>query len=169
MIEIQYNCLNLPSRIQFEGGNSIAFLYDANGTKIRTTHIINGVITSTDYCDNAIYENGVLDKLLTGEGYITLSDTVYHYFLRDHQGNNRVVVSQDRTVEEVNHYYPFGGCLLRIHLFSLISIMARNWIEETDWIGMITGLGCMIQFWGDLWLLILYMKCHTRKTLIPIV
>ena len=41
--------------------------------------------------------------------------------------------------------------------------------EETDWIGMITGLGCMIQFWGDLWLLILYMKCHTRKTLIPIV
>lgn len=109
MIEIQYNCLNLPSRIQFEGGNSIAFLYDANGTKIRTTHIINGVITSTDYCDNAIYENGVLDKLLTGEGYITLSDTVYHYFLRDHQGNNRVVVSQDRTVEEVNHYYPFGG------------------------------------------------------------
>ncbi len=107
MIEIQYNCLNLPSRIQFEGGNSIVFLYDANGTKVRTTHIIDGVITSTDYCDNAVYENGVLDKLLTGEGYITLSDTVYHYFLRDHQGNNRVVVSQDETVEKVNHYYPF--------------------------------------------------------------
>ena len=29
--------------------------------------------------------------------------------MQDHQGNNRVVVSQDGTVEEVNQYYPFGG------------------------------------------------------------
>lgn len=107
--DIQYNCLNLPSRIQFEGGNSIAFLYDANGTKLRTTHIIDRVTTTTDYCDNAIYENGVLKKLLTVEGYITLPDADYHYFLRDHQGNNRVVVRQNGTVEEENHYYPFGG------------------------------------------------------------
>lgn len=109
IIAIQYNCLNLPSRIQFKDGNSITFFYDANGTKLRTTDITDGVTTTTDYCDNAIYENGVLDKLLTGKGYITLSDTVYHYFLRDHQGNNRVVVSQGGIVEEVNHYYPFGG------------------------------------------------------------
>ena len=107
--DIKYNCLNLPSRIQFEDGNSIAFLYDANGTKLRTTHIIDGATTTTDYCDNAVYENGVLGKLLTGEGYITLSDTTYHYFLRDYQGNNRVVICPNGTVEEVNHYYPFGG------------------------------------------------------------
>ena len=25
------------------------------------------------------------------------------------QGNNRVVVDEEGTVEEVNHYYPFGG------------------------------------------------------------
>lgn len=56
-----------------------------------------------------IYENGVPSKLLTGEGYFTLSNAVYHYFLQDHQGNNRVVVSQNGAVEEVNHYYPFGG------------------------------------------------------------
>ena len=29
-----------------------------------------------------------------------------HFYLQDHQGNNRVVVYQ---IEEVNHYYPFGG------------------------------------------------------------
>ncbi|MFA6703161.1 MAG: RHS repeat-associated core domain-containing protein, partial [Dysgonamonadaceae bacterium] len=37
------------------------------------------------------------------------STPVYHYYLRDHQGNNRVVLNQSGTVEQVNHYYPFGG------------------------------------------------------------
>ena len=29
--------------------------------------------------------------------------------MKDHQGNNRVVISQSGTVEETSHYYPFGG------------------------------------------------------------
>ncbi|MGN1217544.1 MAG: RHS repeat domain-containing protein, partial [Phocaeicola sp.] len=29
--------------------------------------------------------------------------------LQDHQGNNRVVIDQNGTVEETNNYYPFGG------------------------------------------------------------
>ena len=56
-----------------------------------------------------IYENGVQKLLLTEEGYVTLADKKYHYYLKDHQGNNRVVVSQTGVVEEINHYYPFGG------------------------------------------------------------
>ena len=36
-----------------------------------------------------------------------MSDGKYHYYL--HQGNNRVVINQSGTVEETNHYYPFGG------------------------------------------------------------
>lgn len=31
--------------------------------------------------------------------------------LRDHQGNNRVVVDEDGKVEERNDYYPFGGLM----------------------------------------------------------
>ena len=107
--EIQYNCLNLPSRIEFEDGGVISYLYDAKGTKFRTTHIIAGKTTTTDYFDDAIYENGVLTTLLTELGYISLVDGKYHYYLKDHQGNNRVVVGQNGSVEEVNHYYPFGG------------------------------------------------------------
>ena len=107
--EIQYNCLNLPSRIEFEDGGVISYLYDAKGTKFRTTHIIAGKITTTDYFDDAIYENGVLTTLLTELGYISLVDGKYHYYLKDHQGNNRVVLDQNGSVEEVNHYYPFGG------------------------------------------------------------
>ena len=47
----------------------------------------------------------------TEEGYITFSGAMptYHYYLKDHQGNNRVVMNQSGTVEQVNHYYPFGG------------------------------------------------------------
>ena len=56
-----------------------------------------------------VYENGTQKLLLTEEGYVTLADTKYHYYLKDHQGNNRVVISQSGTVEETNHYYPFGG------------------------------------------------------------
>ena len=107
--EIQYNCLNLPSRIEFEDGGVISYLYDAKGTKFRTTHVIAGKTTTTDYFDDAIYENGVLTTLLTELGYISLVDGKYHYYLKDHQGNNRVVVGQNGSVEEVNHYNPFGG------------------------------------------------------------
>lgn len=107
--DIQYNVLNLPNKIQFEDGNSIIYLYDANGNKLQTTHIIDGTTVTTDYCNNAIYENGVPVKLLTEYGYITLTDNTYHYFILDHQGNNRVVVNQNGEIEEVNHYYPFGG------------------------------------------------------------
>lgn len=38
-----------------------------------------------------------------------MNDNKYHYYLKDHQGNNRVVVDQNGNVEETNHYYPFGG------------------------------------------------------------
>lgn len=67
--------------------------------------------TAIDYCGNVLYETGIQKKILTSEGYITLSrDSIcYHYLLKDHQGNNRIVVNQYGTVEEVNHYYPFGG------------------------------------------------------------
>lgn len=107
--DIQYNVLNLPSRILFQDGNSIAYLYDANGAKLRTTHMIGNDTTTTDYCGNVIYENGNSTRLLTEAGYVSLNDNKYHYFIQDHQGNNRVVVDQNGTVEEVNHYYPFGG------------------------------------------------------------
>ena len=60
---------------------------------------------------NMIYENYVLKKILIDGGYITFNDTIteYHYYLKDHLDNNRVEVNIDGTVEQVNHYYPFGG------------------------------------------------------------
>ena len=132
--KVQYNSLNLPSTLQFTNGNCADYFYGADGVKRRVVHktaIANvsvpmGQIVDladnqvshtdkTDYCGNVIYENGKLSKILTEEGYVTLSETgmipTYHYYLKDHQGNNRVVINQTGIVEEVNHYYPFGGLL----------------------------------------------------------
>jgi len=121
----------LPSVITFTDGNTITYGYDASGQKLSVTHLTAtagivipmtnimtplapaniAITTKTDYCGNVIYENGALSKILTEEGYITFSGTtpVYHYYLKDHQGNNRVVINQSGAVQQVNHYYPFGG------------------------------------------------------------
>ena len=66
---------------------------------------------SYSYCDNIIYHQGTVSQILFDGGYVTLSGSTptYHYYLQDHLGNNRVVVKQDGTIEQVNHYYPFGG------------------------------------------------------------
>ena len=108
--DIQYNVLNLPSTVSFSDGSTITYTYGADGTKLRTVHKIGSTTTTTDYCGNVIYENGTQKLLLTEEGCINLTGTQqYHYYLKDHQGNNRVVINQSGTVEETNHYYPFGG------------------------------------------------------------
>ena len=56
--------------------------------------------------------------LLTEDGYVDLSASTpaYYYYLKDHQGNNRIVLSSSGIVQETNHYYPFGG------LFSSTSV-----------------------------------------------
>ena len=67
----------------------------------------------TDYCGNMIYENEQLSKILTDVGYITLANSTptYHYYLQNHLGNKRVVIDEHGQVEQVNHYYAFGGLM----------------------------------------------------------
>ena len=109
--EIQYNILNLPSHISFADGSSIEYEYAADGRKVRTTHIINNDTTTTVYCGNAIYENGSLTMLLNEAGYYSFQDKKFHFYIKDHQGNVRVVADETGQVDEVNDYYPFGGLM----------------------------------------------------------
>ena len=95
--------------MSFTDGSTIAYTYAADGTKLRTVHNINGTTTQKDYCGSVIYENGAAKLWQTEAGYISMNDSKYHYYLQDHQGNNRVVVSETGATEEVNHYYAFGG------------------------------------------------------------
>ena len=131
---IEYNSLNLPLNIRHNNGNMEHYTYSAAGTKLCATSRTlsvgvlspmtgvmqqssavsprDGEIHFTYYCGNVIYDGNVT-RILTDEGYVTFNGTtpVYHYYLKDHLGNNRVVLGQNGAVEQVNHYYPFGGLM----------------------------------------------------------
>ena len=100
------------------------YTYSASGTKLKvvqkwnpsysTIPVIGSVINTaalsmsktTDYVGNFIYENTVLKRILIYGGYI--ENGVYHYYLTDHQGNNRIVVNASGVIVQRNNYYPFG-------------------------------------------------------------
>ncbi|NDV58947.1 DUF6443 domain-containing protein [Bacteroides sp. 519] len=98
---IVYNCLNLPGELTINGATN-KYTYAADGRKLKVTHGAN----YTDYVGNKVYENGSLKQILVDGGYIEAG--VYHFYLTDHLGNNRVVANSSGTAVQKNHYYPFG-------------------------------------------------------------
>ena len=68
------------------------------------------LLTSRDYIGEFIYENGTLKKILFDGGYVDMigDAPVYMFFLSDHLGSVRAVVSQMGAVQQTNEYYPFG-------------------------------------------------------------
>lgn len=115
---IQYNLLNLPSRITYSDGSMIEYVYSATGEKLQTKHSVQlgrqGLAFSyQNYSGNICYILGGLSRILIDDGFITFNGSTpqYHFYLKDHLGNNRVVVNASGTVEQVNHYYPFGGLM----------------------------------------------------------
>ncbi len=107
--EISYNLLNLPTKILIsnaEGSATNTYVYSASGVKLSVVKNWGNGSQKTDYVGSLIYENGTLKRTLIEGGYI--ENDVYHFFLTDHLGNNRVVAKADGTVVQTNHYYPFG-------------------------------------------------------------
>ena len=130
---IAYNCLNLPQRIDYQDGSYVLYTYNAGGEKMRTDYYINPLPnmvpqvnggtgmnrnanlqhTRVDYCGNLVYENDTLKQALFEGGYVTFNGTTpqYHFYVQDHQGNNRLVCDESGAIEQVNHYYPYGGLM----------------------------------------------------------
>ena len=69
--------------------------------------------TLVSYCDGLIFENNTLKQASIEGGYVTFNGTTpqYHFYIQDHQGNNRLVCDESGTIEQVNHYYPYGGLM----------------------------------------------------------
>ena len=128
--KIEYNLLNLPTKLSFEDGSIISYSYDADGNKLTANYNLslmnvvkgtsnnsqagNGVTTHRDYCGNFIYEDGVSKMMLFNGGYAAFDNSntpQYHFYLKDHLGNNRVVADANGNIEQVNHYYPFGSLM----------------------------------------------------------
>ena len=102
-------------------------VYSADGVKLKARHITaipqgtgssssstNYIMSkdSTDYIGDFIYHNNKFSKYNWGNGYIvptgSSSGYAYRFYIRDHQGNNRVVTTSTGTVKQTTHYYPDG-------------------------------------------------------------
>ncbi len=116
---IQYNCLNLPKRILFTNRHVMDYVYNADGElqqmSARALHQLPRPQLDTKYyAGNVIFTGRFLSMLLTDEGYVTFGSNgtpTYHYYLKDHLGNVRVVFKQTGVVEQRNDYYPSGALM----------------------------------------------------------
>ena len=88
------------------GSATNTYVYAADGAKLKTVQQWSGGSKQTDYCGNMIYENGTLKRILTDGGYI--EGGAYYFYVKDHEGNNRVVADASGTAVQSTHYYPFG-------------------------------------------------------------
>ncbi|MGJ1419292.1 DUF6443 domain-containing protein [Sphingobacterium spiritivorum] len=111
-MNLSYNYLNLPRQVT-GAGNTITYLYDAGGNKLRKTANTSG---QRDYAGGIEYQNGVIELIHTAEGvaYRNANGTYsYRYNLTDHLGNVRATIYRNpstNTVEVLQRddYYPFG-------------------------------------------------------------
>ncbi|MCW3466439.1 DUF6443 domain-containing protein [Chitinophaga nivalis] len=105
--KIEYNYLNLPEKLIVTGKGTVKYIYDAEGNKLRKTVSENGKPdVVTDYTEGIIYQGDSLQLLSTEEGRIravykagsqTAPELVYDYFIRDHQKNVRMVLTEQTT------------------------------------------------------------------------
>ena len=133
---VGYDTNNRPRLIEFDGGSSTAYLYDAAGLKRLTVHrvaterpSVPGAepqepelsMTRTDYCGDIIYEDSLLSRINFDGGYLSFTNNAgerldrpaYHFYHRDHLGNNRMDLGENGSVWQICHYYPYGmlmGC-----------------------------------------------------------
>lgn len=134
---VEYNVLNLPSKVQFNNMHQIHYTYDAHGRKLGAQYILvtlNAVTPefplipdidpiiprsqsyhltvemSRDYVGNHVYENDTLKRTITPVGFL-MNDTLYAY-VKDYRGNVRSVIDEFGNVVETNHYYPYGGLMV---------------------------------------------------------
>ncbi|OQP46215.1 hypothetical protein A4R26_32115 [Niastella populi] len=128
---IEYNYLNLPAKIAVQNKGTIEYVYDAAGNKLQKITTDNSItnksiITTTTYDGGMVFESktttpsgnpdedysNVLQFIAHEEGRIRFSAPPvgggagggfnYDYFIKDHLGNVRMVLTEERQ----QHVYP---------------------------------------------------------------
>lgn len=124
LTSIEYNYLNLPTRIERSNGSSgvLSYIYDATGVKLEKQIANPGGTTTTIYANNFIYKNGDLEMFSHSEGYTEPQNSLtggynYVYQYKDHLGNVRLTYADSDGDGSINpsseiisekNYYPFG-------------------------------------------------------------
>ena len=116
---MRYNRLNLPEEYATADGDTIRYVYSADGEKLFIQYNSTANATmGTEYAANYRIENGAITMILTDAGYYTLFPASsggsvpmfkHIWYLKDHLGNNRLLLDGDGNVYAVHHYEPFGG------------------------------------------------------------
>lgn len=126
IFKIGYNSLNLPETITYTDGHKVMNTYDCLGRKVSVIYQVSVPSVTTpqadgssvtsysyrtymrrSYSGNCIYRNDTLERILTTTGYIT-PEGEYHHYLKDYQGNNRMVLNESGQTIERTDYYPYG-------------------------------------------------------------
>jgi len=103
---ITYNHLNLPYLITLTGKGTIQYIYDAAGNKLEKRTIETSPLsktTKTTYINGYVYQNDSLQFISHEEGRIRYkqpsNEFVYDYFIKDHLGNTRMVLTEEQQVD----------------------------------------------------------------------
>ncbi len=104
---IQYNYLGLPDSIMVKGKGTIKYMYDATGTKLKKIVVDStaSLKKSTTLYLISNYVNDTLQFIVTEEGRARAKDStliVYDYFIKDHLGNVRLVLTNQKDTA----FYP---------------------------------------------------------------
>lgn len=117
---VEYNHLNMPTKITVTGANAgvLDYKYSANGIKLQKIKTQGGSTTTTDYIGNYVYENGIIKQITHPEGYVEPDGAGWQYVYRltDIWGNTRITFADDNNNGSVNsseirreqNFYPFG-------------------------------------------------------------
>lgn len=168
---IHYNHLNLPDSIMMTGKGTIRYVYDATGTKLQK--IVNDSLinkqTVTSYVGSTVYQythaintNAGIDTIQyigQEEGRmrpknIAKTDTVfYDYFVKDHLGNIRVVLTdelqtdaypvaslEDGTLSSEKLYYS-GLDTGRVNKNTVPGYPSDTYTSPNDYIQKLNGNG----------------------------
>jgi len=102
---ITYNHLNLPYLVTVNGKGTIRYTYDATGNKLEKETIETSPTsksTKTSYLGGYVYESNVLQFFGHEEGRVrkkTDGSYVYDYFVKDHLGNTRMVLTEEQQTD----------------------------------------------------------------------
>jgi RHS repeat-associated protein len=110
-LDFEYNLLNLPYQILQNDTVKATFTYIADGTKAGAT---DSAGNGFDYLGSLVYvkNNNIrtLESTGFGGGRINKTNNSYdiNYFITDHLGSTRAIVSANGSILEQKDYYPFG-------------------------------------------------------------
>ena len=136
IISISYDLNNQPRKIEYNDGRNASYVYDAEGNKLSVSYNLTAMSSAQpqmpvmqssnvasanmsngqktiEYCGNIICD-GDETMILNNVGYALYNkdnNLSFYYYLKDHLGNNRVVVREYGEIEQVNDYYPTGALM----------------------------------------------------------